>query len=62
MSLGAMVIMAGQIGCVCEPREKQAGSVSAAAGMATIYLQQQAEEQRQQQQQRNQRWQRQRRR
>jgi len=55
MSLGPMVLMAGAVGCVCEPErsavQSENSSASAAAGAATVMLQQQ-QQQRQRQQHR----------
>ena len=40
MRVGAIVIMATSVACVCEPAGARSGSIGAAAGMATIFLQQ----------------------
>jgi hypothetical protein len=58
MQLSAVAIMAGNVGCVCQPSaSEQATLGTAPAGMATIALleEQQRQQQRQQQQQQQQR-------
>ncbi len=49
MDLGAVAIMANEVGCICEPRSGAAADNSAAvsAGMATIAVRRQQEQQRQ---------------
>ncbi len=50
MDLGAVAIMANNVGCVCQPRSTQADdSAAVSAGMVTIMLQRQQEQQQQQQ-------------
>lgn len=49
MSLGAVVVMANNVGCVCNPNKTattEGKSASAAGGMAAIVIQQQEEEER----------------
>ncbi|MGH1343518.1 MAG: hypothetical protein ACRBN8_18300 [Nannocystales bacterium] len=49
MDLGAVAIMANNVGCVCQPRTTQAdASAAVSAGMVTIMIQRQQEEQQQQ--------------
>src|SRR5688572_6022045 len=56
MELGAVAIMANNVGCVCAPKQAASSGASASitAGMATIAMQE-AEQQRQQQLQQQQR-------
>jgi hypothetical protein len=52
MSLGSVVIMASNVGCVCDPKgtpSAHAGSSSASGGMAAIMIAEEAERQEQQQ-------------
>jgi hypothetical protein len=56
LTLGAVVVMAGNVGCVCTPVHAGGSSArdtapAAAGGMVAILLQQQAQAQQQQQQQ-----------
>ncbi len=46
MDLGAVAIMANNVGCVCQPKSTQAdASAAVAAGMVTIMVQRQQEQQ-----------------
>lgn len=48
MDLGAVAIMANNVGCVCQPKATQADASSAvSAGMVTIMLQRQQQQQQQ---------------
>ena len=50
MDLGAVAIMASNVGCVCQPKATQAdASAAVAAGMVTIMIQRQQQQQQQQQ-------------